>query len=363
MGKKEYIVLAARFICVASVIFLVWLLFEYALGIILPFAIAFCVGVPLYFASQRISKRIKIPQKLCGAALVLIFLGVVGVLGFFGLRRLFMELSNLISSLGDEGSSVHAALDGAIGYVERLSSKIPLISKIEAIEGLDGIGERAEEGLKKLIEGFASRAAAVLSESTVGFLKATPRALVGFVVSLLSCFYFAMDYGTLRERFMKLLPESARARAESVAGKSTHAVKRYIRAYLLIMLLTFVEVLVGLLILGKPYAFIAALLVAVVDILPVFGAGAVLLPWAALSLLMRDMRTGLGLIILFAVMSIVRQIAEPKIVGDSLGIHPLVTLFAMFAGLSLFGVAGMLLGPAVALVLKELLVREGDEVG
>ena len=121
------------------------------------------------------------------------------------------------------------------------------------------------------------------------------------------------------------------------------------------MLLTFVEVFVGLLTIGTRYAFLLAAVVAIVDILPVFGAGTVLIPWAVVSLLMKDYQTGMGLLALYGVITIVRQVAEPRIVGESLGIHPLATLVAMFTGLSLFGLTGMLLGPFVVMIAKEML--------
>ena len=133
------------------------------------------------------------------------------------------------------------------------------------------------------------------------------------------------------------------------------ALKSYAKAYLLIMLLTFCEVFVGLLIMRRRYAFILAFLIAVVDILPIFGAGTVIIPWAVFELITKDTRTGLGLLILYGVVTIIRQIAEPKIVGESLGIHPLATLVAMFAGLKLFGFVGVLFAPMVAIVVKEIL--------
>ena len=133
------------------------------------------------------------------------------------------------------------------------------------------------------------------------------------------------------------------------------AIRGYLRAYLLLFLLTFSEVLIGLLILRQHYAFLIALLVAVVDILPVLGAGTVLIPWAIALLLFRQYSLGFGLLILYGVITIVRQIVEPYALGSRLGLHPLLSLLSMFTGFQVFGIPGMLLGPGVAMLIREYL--------
>ena len=122
-------------------------------------------------------------------------------------------------------------------------------------------------------------------------------------------------------------------------------------SYLLLMLLTFAMMLAGLLILGVRYALVIALVIAAVDILPVLGIGIILLPWGFLEIILGNAGLGIGLLVLFALATVVRQIAEPKIVGKGLGIHPLLSLFLIYAGYSLFGFFGMVLLPMVGAVL------------
>ena len=119
---------------------------------------------------------------------------------------------------------------------------------------------------------------------------------------------------------------------------------------MLIFLLTFCELLVGFLVLKIDYAFVLALVIAFVDFLPVLGTGAILLPWGIILILMNNISMGVGILTLFAVTTVVRQIAEPKIVGDSLGVHPLVTLAAIYLGYRVLGIWGMILAPLVALL-------------
>lgn len=355
--RSKYVDIAAGLFCVIAAILLLWLLFEYAFGVLLPFAVAFCVGIPIYRLSLRIHQRTGLPRRMCAFVLVLLFLVTLGALIFLAVNRLFGELEELIEWLKEDGEGVGDTVGVVFGYIGELSSKIPFIEEIENIEGLENFRETVDKGVSDIVGGFVSRVTSSVPGWTIGIIKQTPRALITLFVTVLSCFYFGMDYGRIRDGLLGRLGESGRDRAERWIGLISGALVRYGKAYLLIMLMTFVEVFIGLLILGKRYAFILALIIAVVDILPVFGAGTVVLPWAVVSLLMKNMRTGLGLLILYGVITIVRQIAEPKIVGDSLGVHPLVTLFAMFAGLTLFGIPGMLLGPAVAMVAKELTAK------
>jgi sporulation integral membrane protein YtvI len=190
------------------------------------------------------------------------------------------------------------------------------------------------------------------------FFKRTPKAILTLVVTVLASFYFAIDYDAIKDRVLYIF----KGRAGDVVRKSytvaAKALKSYAKAYLLLMLITFIEVFIGLLLLKRSYAFIIAIGVAVVDVLPFFGTGAVLVPWAIISFIIGDHGVGSGLLVLYGVVTIVRQVLEPRIVGANLGIHPLATLFSMFAGLSFFGFFGMLLGPLVFLVIREVLSEQ-----
>ena len=250
------------------------------------------------------------------------------------------------------------AVGGVFGYLEGFSSKIPFIEEMETIKGLEDLRETIDQSVSNLISELITKLATLIPEWVIRVIKYTPRVLITALVTLIACVYFAMDYGRIRESALKALPKNAEERLSRILSSLGSALKSYAKAYLFIMLLTFCEVFTGLLILRRRYAFILALLIAVVDILPVFGAGTVIIPWAVFALITKDTGTGLGLLILYGIVTIIRQIVEPKIVGESLGIHPLATLFAMFAGLKLFGVAGMILAPSMAMIAKEIIEGE-----
>jgi predicted PurR-regulated permease PerM len=131
--------------------------------------------------------------------------------------------------------------------------------------------------------------------------------------------------------------------------------RKYIKAYGILLLLTFALLLIGFWILGVEYAFLLAFLIALADLLPVIGVGTILIPWGIIMLIQKEFYLGFGLLILFLAISLIRQVAEPKVLGKSLGLHPLLALFATYVGFTLFGLLGMILAPIVALLGKRLL--------
>jgi sporulation integral membrane protein YtvI len=126
----------------------------------------------------------------------------------------------------------------------------------------------------------------------------------------------------------------------------------FLKAQSIILSVTFIESFIGLTFLGIDYAFTLAIIIAVFDILPVLGTGGIYVPWAVINLILGNYRLGVGLLLLYGIIVVVRYMIEPKVVGQQLGIHPLLTLMSMFAGLKLIGVAGLILGPTTVVALK-----------
>lgn len=354
MEKRSYTEWAARLFCLLVSVFFIWFLFEYTLGVLFPFALGFAIGVPIHHLSKKITKERKIAQKLCAILLLLLFISALITLIGGLLSRLLFEAESLIEWLQSEESGFSERISSLLESLNRISSKIPFIAELEKIEGLEGLGESIDERLSAMLDSFVTNLASSIPALALKIAKSTPRVLIGIVVSALGCFYFAIDYSNIKKSISDALSPNLKeklSRAKSVSGS---ALKKYLRAYLLIMLITFVEVLTGLLILRIPYAFLIALGVAFLDMLPIFGTGAVLIPWAIVSFILKDVGTATGLLIIYGVATIVREVIEPKIIGASLGIHPLITLFAMFLSLRFFGVAGLLLSPFILIMIKEI---------
>ena len=192
------------------------------------------------------------------------------------------------------------------------------------------------------------------------FVGAITGAVLSVIVTLIASVYFSIDLETVNSAVMSLIPQKVGEWLRRFKEGFLKALSRYLVAYLTLMGITFSVVLVGLCFLNAPYAFLISLLIAILDLLPVIGAGTVLVPWAIYSLATGGVNFAIGLFVIFAVNTVVRQIAEPKIIGSGLGIHPILTLIFVYVGYALFGVWGLLLGPVLCVLLEPALHKENS---
>lgn len=346
---------AAILVCVAFVLAALWLLGHYILIILVPFAAAWVLSCLLRPAAEWLSRHTRVPQKLCAAVLVVLLLTAVGWLSVQAGHRAIVELGNLIKWLAAEESGVSDAIRSAIERVMAWVERIPFVGQLQEMEELAGIWEQAQEIAMRMVREAALQLSGRLSTAAVSFVTSLPTILLSLLAFALSCYYFCADGDAMERGILSVCPESWRKKWPTLRQRGGQMARRYVRAYALLMLLTFVEMFIGFSILRVPYSFVLAVLVAVVDLLPVFGAGTILLPWAAGALVLGQYPLGSGLLILYGISLIVRQVAEPRLVGASLGLHPLASFAAMFAGFRLFGIVGLFLGPAVVLAIKGVL--------
>ena len=185
-----------------------------------------------------------------------------------------------------------------------------------------------------------------------GLAAAMPTLLLTGIVTVIAAFYFCMEERGAMRSLLAYLPKSLQERLSRWRERAKWVAVRYFRAYLLLWLLTFCQLFLGFAILRVKYAFLLALLVSFVDLLPILGVGTVIIPWSIVLLAQHRYGLAIGLLVLYLVVTILRQVLEPKLVGKSLGISPLLALFATYAGWQLLGFWGMLLAPFVAMIVK-----------
>ena len=156
----------------------------------------------------------------------------------------------------------------------------------------------------------------------------------------------------------KILPTRAYEVVLRLRDGSISAFSRYIRSYLILLLITFLEMMLGLFIVGAPYPLLMAGVIALLDLLPVVGVGVVLIPWGVWCFIGKNTALGIGLILLFVVHTVLRQMIEPRIVGKSLGVHPILTLVFIYTGYTLFGFVGILLVPLLTVLMNIAFSKE-----
>lgn len=197
-----------------------------------------------------------------------------------------------------------------------------------------------------------------LTDTVVQWGRGTVTALPGFFVNMLftivSTFFIASDYYNITGFILRQLPARTADIVVQFKQKLGGVILQYLRSYSIILGITFAELVLGLWVLGVDRVFLLAFVIAVFDILPVVGTGAVLAPWGIISMIQGNLWMGLGLLALWLIITIIRNIIEPKIVGDNVGLHPLVTLVSMYLGTKLFGGIGLFGLPITMAILNEL---------
>jgi sporulation integral membrane protein YtvI len=242
--------------------------------------------------------------------------------------------------------------------IDQVLSKLPLSEEGERA----ALEEAVRSALGDAASGMLSRITAAIPGWVGAVLSSIPGVMLFATVYVVSAFTLCTRYEQTVAGLNRYLPSGARRLIAALKKQLTKLGFSYLRAALVLLAVTFFELYLGFRLLGLPYAVLLAAVIALIDLLPVLGIGTVLLPWALFCLLTQRFRLGVGLLIVFLVISLVRQLLEPRIVGKSIGLSPLLTLTSMYAGWYLFGMAGLLLFPAVATLAVKALAY-GREAG
>jgi sporulation integral membrane protein YtvI len=239
--------------------------------------------------------------------------------------------------------------DDFFAWLERTFETIPFFSD-------NNIIERLRVHLNTEISNMITQLVSVerIQSFVTSIITTIPRIFVYTLITIVSTFYIALDFQNINRSVALQIPPRVRNIMIDIKSRFLEAIYKYIRAYFTIFMITYSELTAGFLIIGIRYAFVISFLVALVDIIPVLGTGTILIPWGIISIIRQDYFTGFALLILYAVITVIRNIIEPKIVGASIGLYPVVTLIAMFVGFNIIGIPGLFLFPITILMLKNL---------
>lgn len=346
MNREKIQGFAYLVICGFGVFALLFLLFRYAIALILPFVLAFLLSYLLRRPAEGLAARWHISERLC---------------------RTVFSLLSLLLLLGGCGLLVYAVIGEAWRFVSGLSESGQLQEMLSVVlhfpHGFFGSSEIAVEWEDKLSAAISAAASSVLSgvlSSMTAVAAAVPRILLFLLVSVVSVLYISWDLDRILNFIKRLLPPKVRENTAAFKNGFLKTALLYLRSYGILMLMTFVLVFVGLLILRTEYAILLAALIALLDVLPVIGVGTVLVPWSVISFLMGNTARGIGLLVLLAMHEIMRQITEPRILGKSLGVHPMITLILLYVGYSLFGLWGLIFVPALGILIGALFNKENS---
>lgn len=348
-------------VTVAGILLAIYLVCRYALRLFLPFFIAFFLAFLTRPAVRYLARRTGRSEKVIAGSVMLLTLFLLGLFLYFLCSRLLIELQNLLSWLAEDSANPNGQIARMIDFFEGLVDRIPFLGRLREADFLKHFINDPEGFVAEQLGNILARFSEAVTGAVAAALRAFPSLILGLLVGVISCFYFAVEFDTVAAALSMLVPNGFRSRLPLWRSRAADGLRRYLRAYLLLFLLTLGELLIGFFVLRLNYAFLLAILTAILDILPVLGVGTVLIPFAIISFAGGYAFRGVGLLILYAVITVVRQIAEPHLVGKSLGLHPILMLVSFYAGLRLFGVVGIFVGPVIAVLIKTFAERRVEE--
>ena len=324
----------------AVILGLVFLGFKYVMPLLMPFLLAYLFSLLLHKPADYLSKRLKIGRRLVAAVLVTLFYLLLAVLALLVGSELFTFARDAMSRFNTVIiPSVEALTEWASRWTRRLDPNV-----ISVLEGMEN----------SLLLSLRSKVAEISTRVVTGIMSGVPSGFLNVLFMVIATYFISLDFGLLRWAVARRIKSEIYDKIIAGAAYLSTTLGRLARSYLLIMCITFVEQAIGLSILGVDYSILIAMAIAVFDIFPVVGSGTIMLPWAVSSLVTGDVKRGVGLLVMYVIITIVRQSIEPRIVGDHVGLHPLLTLMCMFVGFRVFGGVGMLGLPILVAVLNGL---------
>lgn len=342
--RKDFLINVAYF----GIIFLaVFATFRYFLPLITPFAVAFVIAYILKGPIRFLREHVKLPERLAAVLVVILFYAAAGTLfSIVGIKlvSVFVKLIGMLPTMYT--THVQPFFMDILGNIEQIFAEMDP----SLVGTLTEIGTRMILSVGELVSTTSVRVMAVATDVAT----TVPAIFIKFVLMLISTFFIAADYDRLRGFCMRQMSDRANEVFYQIKEYVAGTLWVCIYSYILIMSITFVELSIGLMLLDMNHPVFVAFLIAIFDVLPVLGTGGIMIPWAILTAVRGDYRLALCLLALYVVITVIRNIIEPKIVGSQLGLHPVVTLCSMFVGVQLFGVVGLFGFPICLSLLRYL---------
>ena len=305
----------------------------------LPFFIAYIISSILEPIIKFINRR-GINRKPASIILLISIVGVILAIFIWGLSSLFNEANNLLNGLNNY-------LNKTINLFKDITSKIN-IDKFKIFEStFYDILKMITEYIKEFLT------------SVINNIKNFPSILINLIITILACYLFLSDKFYILDSLEFHFSKKMISKIFTLFKKITSSLGEYIKAEIILSIVTFIIILISLNLfylfgMKIEYPILIALAIGFVDLLPIFGAGFILLPWSFILFISKEFTFGFWVLALYFITLIVKQLLEPKLISKGLGIHPIFTLISMYTGFKLIGVFGLVIGPIILIVLKHI---------
>ncbi len=343
--STKYLKILCNLLAAVIVLLLLVVVLPRILGYFLPFVCGFILSLIANPMVRFLEKKIKIKRKYGSVLMIAAVIAAVVLICYGGLSVLATGLESFAAYLPTMYANAGAELNEAASRLQMIFDRIPFLQGVDLNEFGASVGAYVTEFMSGGEPTF---------DAIGGIAKRIPDVLFGVVIGLLATYFFIADRDKLVLLLERHMPQTFREHTSRVWKQIVKAVGGYFEAQFKIMVIIYIIIWIGLAILDVDYAWLIGFGIAFLDMLPVFGAGAVLWPWAAVKLFSGNYMAALGMMILYAVALTVHQLVQPKLVGDSVGMDPFAALFFMYIGYKTGGVLGMIIAIPAGMILINL---------
>ncbi|MCL2406948.1 MAG: sporulation integral membrane protein YtvI [Defluviitaleaceae bacterium] len=319
------------------------------LAYVAPFVIGFLLSAIISPLVGFLQRKLKIARSITTILLISVIIALVAIAATALFNRIVMEAGNLAETLPTMMEDVNEFIHGMEDSFDRFLNFIP-----------DGFAPDFNELIGGAVASITAGLGDFVMAASVGFVRGIPLMLMSVFLCLISAFFFTKDKKLISESITKSLPPPLSARISAFRRGLLTAIGGYVRAQLTIMTVIFAISVLGLVILGHPYAVILGLVIALADTLPMIGTGLVFWPYAVISFISGNHSFAIGLLIINVVCFLARQLLEPKVLGQQIGLHPLLVLLGVYVGVNVFGFIGLFLGP-LFMVMSKMILSQGSD--
>lgn len=316
-----------------------YFLFTVSFSLVLAFLLAFLLE-PIIV---QLTSRIKLPRTYISLFVCTAFTVIIGILGYLLGVKVISETAALSNYLINITKDLSMDIDSLVTRYQTIFQAIPAEYQYNT--------QQAVKSLLASLQGILNQ----VFRLSFNLAKMIPNVFVELVITIIAMYLISLRLPSMKAFFLGFFETSAHSQLENVLQKLHSAIFGFIRAQLIISTLEFFFVFIGFLILGVNYPSATAFLVTIVDILPVLGTGAVMIPMSVYQYITGDTFLGIGLFVHYLIIIVFRRIIDPKIMADSIGISALASLASMYLGVKIAGFVGLFLGPAVVILFQAMI--------
>lgn len=348
--NKTKIRFITNFLYFAIIILILYLLLKYALPYFAPFILAYAIAAMVQPLTRFISLKLKLKTKLSGILSVIIAWVVFAIIIGLILYIIFKQTAEFLSNPNVLSELITTATEKISELTNNIYNVLPNIST----DLIDTTISSLSESIITSVNTLANKTITFITD----IFKITPSVIIFILISILSSVFIASDYNGIIDFINNQIPAKYRSKVVLIKQFYFGTALKLFKSYLIIMLITFIELITGLSIIGVKYVLILSLLIALFDILPYVGSGTVLVPWGIIELLSNNYFKGFAIIILAFIITIIRNFLEPKLIGKETNTHPLLILIAVYIGGKILGVLGIIICP-ITIIFTVKLYKDG----